>query len=55
MLFSFPTIQQIEEGTDIPVDDIMAIFAIETRCPREGDWFFLNEFPGLELPSQDSR
>lgn len=49
--YSFPTIQQIEQMTDIPTDDIMAIFAIEIRRHKDGEWFCINESPGLELPN----
>jgi hypothetical protein len=50
MIYSFPTIQQIETMSDIPTDDIMAIFAIEARHNIQGEWFRINELPGLELP-----
>jgi len=35
---------------DIPVDDLMAIFAIETRRPEDGEWFRIKELPGLNIP-----
>jgi hypothetical protein len=48
----FPTIHEIEQMTDIPTIDITAIFAIEIRRHVHGEWFYINEFPGLELPTR---